>query len=65
MEYYHESPITSVDLSKEGSFVATGGVDKIVKLWDSVTGNMLKKFEGHEGEISSVKLSSQSLKGVD
>ena len=30
----HTAPITSVDLSKDGTLMATGGSDSLLSIWD-------------------------------
>jgi len=56
----HGSPVISVAISKENNFIMTGGEDKIAKLWDFNTGNLMKKFVGHDGEVSSVSFVTSS-----
>lgn len=34
-----------------GQFVATGGRDKVVKIWDSVSGQCIKTLIGHENWV--------------
>ena len=38
--------------SSDGRYVASGGFDKKVKLWDGRTGKFLVNFNGHVGEWS-------------
>lgn len=46
-----------VDISPDGSRLATGGIDKFVKLWDVKTGQRLFSLPGHKGEIYAVAFS--------
>jgi len=38
---------TYLSFSPKKDMLATGGVDKIIKLWDPVTGKLMKSLEGH------------------
>lgn len=37
--------------STPGQFVATGGRDKVIKIWDSISGQCLKTLTGHDNWI--------------
>ncbi|GJE97261.1 WD40 repeat domain-containing protein [Phanerochaete sordida] len=52
------STITSVALSPCGNLAATGCNDKIVRIWNLKTGQLLQKWQWHEGVVSSVAFSS-------
>ncbi|KIM21455.1 hypothetical protein M408DRAFT_29534 [Serendipita vermifera MAFF 305830] len=54
----HRSPIDSVVFSPDGTRIVSGSFDKIVRVWDAETAEMVAgPFEGHTGQISSVKFS--------
>ncbi|WP_321532730.1 TIR domain-containing protein [uncultured Desulfuromonas sp.] len=38
----------------KSTFLASGGLDGTIRLWDLRSGECLQLFEGHEGEVSSV-----------
>ena len=42
---------------KEGRWIASGGEDSTVKVWDSRTGKLVRSFRGHRGLVSSVAFS--------
>jgi len=49
-----ETRVTSVAISPDGSKVASGGVDRSVRLWSVVDGQEICKMEGHEDWVRSV-----------
>jgi len=62
--YNNGNPITSVTLSDQGTFGVTAGIDNILKVWDIETGNVIKRFSGHQDTISSIALSTCNSKWV-
>ena len=58
-QHGHAGPVSAVALSASGRLVATGGYDKVAKLWQGDTGALLQNLRGHEAEISSVALFKQ------
>ncbi len=42
----------AISFSPDGSKVVTGSTDKIVRLWDGASGELLKEFSGHENVVS-------------
>ena len=54
----HNGTVLSVAFSPDGTRIASGSVDKTVRIWDSETGNLVAgPFEGHSGGVSSVAFS--------
>ncbi|KAJ3413492.1 general transcription repressor [Chytridiales sp. JEL 0842] len=50
-----DSGVTSVAISPlDGKCVATGSLDKMVRIWDLRTGRLLERFEGHMDSVYSV-----------
>lgn len=49
--------VMAVDWSADGKFIATGGNDNAVKIWDS-TGVLQKTLTGHTGATQAVRFSS-------
>ena len=44
----HESWITSIAISPDGKFLASGSADKTIKIWDFKTGAHIKELKGHD-----------------
>jgi len=55
----HSGFVTAVAISDDAKLVATGGSqdDKIVKIWDAVSGDLLHNLIGHEWSIHSLAFS--------
>ncbi|KIJ34493.1 hypothetical protein M422DRAFT_79509, partial [Sphaerobolus stellatus SS14] len=49
--------VRSVVFSPDGSFIASASHDKIVRIWNLVTGGALKELKGHEDGVTSVVFS--------
>ncbi|MDJ0774572.1 MAG: AAA-like domain-containing protein [Mastigocoleus sp. MO_167.B18] len=48
--------LTDVNVSPNGKFIATGGSDNLVRIWD-IKGNLIHTLKGHSGEIWNVRFS--------
>ena len=64
MEYYNEKlvitndmSVKSVDLSSNGSRIASGSWDKSVRVWDAESGACVATLEGHSAVVTSVAFS--------
>lgn len=49
--------ITALAMNPEGTLLASGGDDGLVKLWDPRTGDRLETLVGHEGSIETLAIS--------
>jgi WD40 repeat protein len=53
-----DSIVYAVAFSPDGRFIAAGGLDRIVRLWDRATGVEIRQFVGHEGFVRGLAFSS-------
>ncbi|MBO0789352.1 MAG: WD40 repeat domain-containing protein [Ktedonobacteraceae bacterium] len=53
----HTGEITSLSISDDGHWIASGSQDGTVKLWDTLAECHQRTFEGHTGNITSVSIS--------
>jgi len=49
-----------VTVSPDGRYIASGGLDKKIRLWDSETGNLIKVFENRISGLPSLSFSPDS-----
>ncbi|CAG8140451.1 unnamed protein product [Penicillium nalgiovense] len=54
----HSDGVGSVAFSPDGRLLASGSVDKTVRLWDPATGALTQTLEGHSDWVDSVAFSS-------
>ena len=47
----------SVAISSDGQRIASGSMDKTLKVWDTATGQALLTLKGHSDSVTSVALS--------
>ena len=53
----HTSVVNSVSFNSDGTILASGGQDRIVRLWDVSTGSELRTLTGHTSVVNSVSFS--------
>lgn len=56
----HYDEIMSVDLSRDQKLLATGGKDRLVRVWDTKTKALITKFKGHTDTITSVRFDNEN-----
>ncbi|OEH75672.1 WD-40 repeat-containing protein [Cyclospora cayetanensis] len=52
--YGHKLPVTSVAVSSSGALLASGSVDKSLKIWGLDFGDIRKSFRAHEETVTKV-----------
>eukprot|EP00854_Cymbomonas_tetramitiformis_P002842 gene2842-3640_t len=58
MSIHHDGQVHAVALSADGKMVASGASDKIVRLYDSSTGELKMELRGHGQLVSAVAFSA-------
>ncbi|UNU23620.1 WD40 repeat domain-containing protein [Microcoleus vaginatus] len=53
----HSSDVYSVSFSPDGKTLASGSLDKTIKLWNLATGREIRTLKGHSSEVYSVSFS--------
>lgn len=56
----HDDTILGLDLSRDGSRLATGSSDRLIKVWDLATRREVARLEGHGGHVQSVAFNSDA-----
>ncbi len=52
-----DAPVDAVDISADGTHMATASRDGLIALWDTETGERLQVFEAHTDRVTSLDLS--------
>ncbi len=52
----HIGTVRSIDLSANGKFIATGGDDKLVKIWSMPDGKRIHTLKGHGQRVTAVAM---------
>ena len=60
----HTSGVTSVAITPDGSWIASGSDDKSVRIWDGKTGKQSSLLKGHEARILAVALTADGTRAV-
>jgi WD40 repeat protein len=55
--YSHTGGVNAVAISRDGQFLASGSVDKTVKIWDLGTGELVLTLSGHTREVWAIAIS--------
>lgn len=53
----HTGAVSSIDVSHDGRLIATGSLDRTVRLWDAQTSKPAQTLQGHQAEVYAVAFS--------
>lgn len=53
----HGDRVTSVAISPDGKIIASGSLDRTIKLWDLATGKLLENITQHSGAVTCITFS--------
>lgn len=57
----HDGSVSSSNFSPDGMNIVTAGLDKIVKVWDALTGKLKFKINAHNEEVRIASFSADGL----
>jgi WD40 repeat protein len=52
--------VTAIAVAPDGSWLATGGVDRTARIWDSATGRERAVLNGHSGWVTAIAVAPDS-----
>jgi len=53
----HSGPISSIAYAADGGMLASGSEDKTIKLWDAMSGGLLRTLTGHLDPVNAIAFS--------
>jgi len=58
---YYRQAVLAVAVSSDGNFLASGGRDGAISVWDTRTTSVIRKFQGHKGPVSCLQFRQGSF----
>jgi WD40 repeat protein len=58
----HRGTITALAWSRDGKYLATGGSDAVIKIWEAETGRLLSNYYEHQHPVCALSWSPDSKK---
>jgi WD40 repeat protein len=58
--FIHSSYVNALAFTPDGQFLAAGGRDGLIFIWDVLSGKEIKKLHGHTNRINSLAFHPQS-----
>jgi WD40 repeat protein len=56
----HTGFVVAMAWSPDGQYIASGGVDTTVQVWEASNGTLIKNYTGHSAEVEGLSWSSDS-----
>jgi ribosomal RNA-processing protein 9 len=56
----HVGPVLSLAVSTDGRYLASGGEDKYVRIWDARSDKLIQRFKGHRDHVTCVAFRKKS-----
>mmetsp|Transcript_36986 Transcript_36986/g.33243 ORF Transcript_36986/g.33243 Transcript_36986/m.33243 type:complete len:115 (+) Transcript_36986:623-967(+) len=56
----HVEAVNAIKIAPNGKFIISGGADRYLRVWDTVTGKQMRGFKAQDGEILSLDISNDS-----
>jgi len=60
----HIGVVTCLSLSSDGNYLASGGEDKTIRLWDTRSQKLIETFRGHRNGVSVRSGLSLTIQGI-
>lgn len=61
----HDGPVKAVAFQARGRYLATGGSDHLIHVWDLPSGRLQRTHEGHRAPILALSFVEDSLAAID